>query len=62
MSGGRKHKVHVLSKDRVALCGDPHGLPRTWPYGHKWVPIPDARDATCQECIAIAKKLPKELT
>lgn len=58
MAGSRKwqwHSLNLNSPDH-ALCGNPPGLHRTWPYGHSWEPAGSPK-INCPECIEIAKNL-----
>lgn len=41
-------EVHVLDRG-FAICGLP-GVPSTWPEGHRWVRLEEARRATCPGC------------
>jgi len=55
--GRRKHLVHILNGPHVAqaLCDTVKGPPRDWPWGHGYVPLADAHEATCPKCIKVAK-------
>lgn len=41
--------IHVL-RYGFALCGFSVALPRDWPEYHRWVPLENWEQATCQWC------------
>ena len=43
--------IHLLVGGRVAQpCMSVHGLPETWPSGHRWVSLADYDQVTCETC------------
>ena len=44
-----KGVVHILDGGR-ALCDQVTGVPASWPSGHFWVRLDEAKDATCERC------------
>jgi len=58
----REPAVHILLEGR-ALCGLRPGVPRDWPEGHTWVPMPKTLleltvAATCGDCLHVLDPRP----
>lgn len=47
--------VHIL-RGGISFCRLP-GPPANWPLGHLWVGYTERKEATCAECLSVAREV-----